>query len=109
MPQNFYQGAWVKFLCKKTESIVNFRNFNSSIILMRTINFLTLVLLYNIKKYLLEVFMENTIETLVEIYESQTISANNSATHEDHHQNGPTHVNNPGTDWHQTHTNSYFK
>lgn len=63
--------------------------------------------------------MENTnvnrnsdIKILVDLYKQQTYCDSTKrligGQHEDHHQNGTFHVNNPGTDWHQTHDNSYF-
>ena len=57
----------------------------------------------------------NNIEELVAAYRNQMFvdGSRSSYTdgttgHEDHHQNGPTHINNPGTGWYETHTDSYF-
>lgn len=62
------------------------------------------------------VTQNNDIETLVVLYMKQAYCDGSTGSysdgntgHEDHHQNGPYHINNPGTGWYQTHANSYFK
>lgn len=57
----------------------------------------------------------NDIEGIIALYKNQMYSDGSRTSyydgntgHEDHHQNGPIHTNNPGTGWYETYYNSYF-
>lgn len=63
----------------------------------------------------LNLSQNNSIEDIIALYKKQMFCDGSRSSyydgntgHENHHQNGPTHINNPGTGWYETHTDSYF-